>query len=165
MSLALANALPADIALTSLDETIIRRARTLYVMGFAPGAHSRAAISAAQMAAVEERIRVAESLAHAKQSVKGFLFDQIEKLQHQAERSGKLPTSWAGPPQTGGGLVTLGDTLRQWIVEEKYLGDKIPAGLDRLQALRRFWERFHGLYRYQAVIGQMMPLESVRGGE
>ncbi len=158
MNPALANALHADIALANLEDMIIKRARTLYLMGFAPGPHSHAAISAAQMAAVGERIRTMENLERAKQTVGKFLSEQIEKLQRKAEHSSRPPTSWATLPQTGGGKMTLGDTLKQWIVEEKYLGDTIPTGLDRLQALRRFWERFHGLYRYHAEIGQMMPL-------
>jgi len=165
MSQVLEKALYADMALAELEETILTRVRTLYLMGFAPGAHSQDVISAAQMAAVGERIRTAENFERAKWIIGKFLSEQVEKLKRKAERRSKSPTSWATSPQTGGGEATLGDTLKQWIVEEKYLGDKHPAGLDRLQALRCFWERFHGFYRYQAVIGQMMPLESMLGGE
>jgi hypothetical protein len=34
--------------------------------------------------------------------------------------------------------------------------------LDRLDALQRFWSRFHGLYRYQAEMQHGMPLQSLQ---
>jgi hypothetical protein len=111
------------------------------------------------MAAVGDHILRAPSLAQAQDRVKSFLSKQLDKLTAQAERTGK-PTSWALTPETGTGEKTLGQTLIRWIVEEKYLeGKEAPKDLDRLEALRRFWSRVHGLYRYEAEMEQGMPLQ------
>ena len=155
MNSGLQGALRSDLALATLGDHLIQQAGVLYRMGFTPER-----LSPSQMAAVAERIRTASSLEEAKSKVKSFLKDQLDKLMAQAERSGK-PASWALAPETGAGEKTLGHTLIRWVMEEKYLEKEAPKDLDRLDALQRFWSRFHGLYRYQVEMQQGMPLQSL----
>lgn len=153
MNSSLQAALQSDLALATLEDHLIQRAGVLYRLGFIPKRISRS-----QMAAVGERIRTASSLEEAQRTVTSFLNHQLNKLLAQAERGGQL-TSWALPPETSGGEKTLGHTLTLWIEKENYLeGEEMPKGLDRLAALRRFWSRFYGLYRYQTETGDGMSL-------
>lgn len=156
MNKILEQALRSDLALTSLENDLLQQARILYQMGFTPEN-----LSSSQMAAVAECIYTASNCETAKGRVKKFLTNQLNKLKAKAERSGKA-TSWALPRPTGGGGETLGQTLMQWIENEKYLEQQLPANLNRLEALRYFWSRFHGLYRYQAEMQQDMPLQSLQ---
>lgn len=153
MSVELERAIRSDLALAGLEEHLIRRAGVLYRIGF-----SR--ITASQMAAVGECIRVAANHSKAKEQVIGFLNTQLKKLETKIERSGKAE-SWALAPLTGGGKVTLGKTLMEWIEKEGYLEGITPKPehLDPLAALQRFWSRFHGLYRYEVELGEGMPLQ------
>ncbi len=150
----LEHVLRSDLALASLEEHLIQRARVLYQMGF-----NKPRITPSQMAAVGQSICRAANHSQAKERVIGFLSNQMEKLEAKVKRSGK-PESWALEPETGGGGKTLGDTLMNWIKETTYLeGAPKPEHLDPLAALQRFWSRFHGLYRYQAELGEGMPLQ------
>lgn len=153
MSEGLQETLRSDSVLVTLEDHLIQRAGVLYRMGFFP--HR---ISSSQMSTVGERIRTAPSLTEAKENVDTFLGQQLKKLTAQAERIG-YPKSWALPLGDDLGGKTLGHTLIQWVVEEKYLKSETPKHLDRLHALRRFWDRFHGLYRYQAEMRHGMQLQ------
>lgn len=153
----LQGALRSDLTLATLEDHLIQQAGVLYRMGFCPRR-----ISPSQMATVGEYIRTASRLEEAKKEVEEFLQRQVKKLSDKAERSGKPASSWAATPQTGGGKQTLGHTLIQWVVEEKYLEKQTTTDLDRLDALQRFWSRFHGLYRYQAEMQHGMPLQSLQ---
>jgi hypothetical protein len=64
-------------------------------------------------------------------------------------------------PGEGGAEDSLGAELLAWIGNDRYLGDSPPADLDRLDALRRFWERLHGLYRYEVETQGEMPLSAL----
>jgi len=150
----LQKALKADLALLALEDHLIQRAGVLYRMGFTPDR-----ITPTQMAAVAERIYTASNYEEARNTVIKFLTDQLNKLRAKAERSDQQ-TSWALRPLTGGGKETLGQTLSYWIEKEQFLqGKETPEDLDRLVALRRFWARFYGRYRYRAEMSQDMPLQ------
>lgn len=152
MSTPLETALRSDLALLVVDRHLIDRAQVLYRMGFDRKGFDD--IAASQMAAVAERITAASNHADAKRQVIEFLRKQLQKLEDKQKRTGKS-TSWGCPPSTGGGKETLGATLSDWIQNERYLeGCTRSPDLDALAALQRFWNRFHGLYRYQAEMGK-----------
>lgn len=147
MSIRLEAALRSDLAMLSLDRHLIDRAQVLYGMRFDK-------IAASQMAAVAERITTVSNHSDAQRQVIEFLRKQLQKLEDKQKRTGKS-ASWGCPPSTGGGKETLGATLSDWIQNERYLeGCTRPPDLDALAALQRFWNRFHGLYRYRAELGK-----------
>lgn len=154
MNKSLEQALRSDLALTSVEDNLLQQARILYQMGFTP-----VNLSSSQMAAVAELIHTASNYETARARVKKFLTDQLNKLIAKAERSGKA-TSWALSPSTRASGESLGQTLIQWIEDEKYLEECSRENLNRLAALQYFWSRFHGLYRYQSEMKQIMPLQS-----
>ena len=152
MSALLEAALRSDLAMLSLDRHLLNRARVLYRMGF--GRVGFGGIPASQMAAIAERITIASNHGDAQRQVIEFLRKQLQKLEDKQKHGGKS-ASWGCPPSTGGGKETLGATLSDWIQNERYLeGCTRPPDLDALAALQRFWNRFHGLYRYQVEMGK-----------
>lgn len=156
MSDSLQTALRADLALLHLEDHLLHRARELYARGFAPPA-----VSPSQMAAVGEILRAAESLDDARAGVGNWLDAQMKKLEARSKRTGRAQ-SWLRPAEGPGPDtstdVTLGEALRRTLSEEPWLGDEPPEELDRLAALRRFWHRFHGLYRYEDEAEEPMKL-------
>lgn len=148
----LETALRSDLALLVVDRHLIDRAQVLYRMGFDD-------IAASQMAAVAECIRAASNRGDAQRQVTEFLRKQLQKLEDKQKRTGK-PSSWRCAPSTGGGKETLGATLSDWIRNERYLEEGCTRcpDLDALAALQRFWNRFHGLYRYQTEMGKGLAL-------
>jgi len=156
MSDPLQTALRADLALLQVEDELLRRARELYGRGFAPPA-----VSPSQMAAVGELLRTAESLDQVKTAVGTWLDAQLKKLEARRERTGKAE-SWFRPAEGDGPETTpeatLGGTLRDALTGETYLGENPPPELDRFAALRRFWHRFHGLYRYEDEAEKPMKL-------
>jgi hypothetical protein len=118
------------------------------------------------MAAVGERIRGARSHAEALAAVESWMSRQIKKLRAKAEREGRRSSWWREPEGAAGAgrAGSLGEELVRVVAEESYLtapggsAESAAGDLDRLAALQRFWERFHGLYRYQGELGEPMPL-------
>jgi len=150
----------SDAALSFVEDTLIRRARGLYLCGFA-------SISSAQMAAVADRIRRASTLGEAKEETAAFLSHQMAKLKAKLERQGKA-TSWYEHAISAGTGQALGDLLKDWIQNERYLtgADKdVISILDRLAALQRFWARFHVFYRYGAKFNEDMPPTEIEEAE
>ncbi len=148
----LEKALRSELALAAAGQrtALIRRARELYRLGFVP-----AKVTPSQMNAVGELIRRAATFDQASSAVESWMAHALETLEGRRRRSGKA-RSWLLP--AGGGGESLGRTLVVWIVEQRYLEGKAPADLDRRSALRIFWQRFHGFYRYHAETGGEMPL-------
>jgi hypothetical protein len=153
----LASALEADLALIRIGEHLLARARDLHRAGL-----SGRNLRPAQMAAVGELVRAAPSWKEATKRVDVFLAGQLEKLRARAEREGRA-TSWLVPPRppTEEGIDSLGEALRRWLAEERYLPADRPAGLDRLAALQRFWEYVHGMYRYGRETEQEMRIPAL----
>ena len=146
-------ALRSSRALAAVEEKLIARARDLYRLGF-----SCEAIAPAQMSAFGELLRAASNRDEALAATEGWMRGQLEKLKDEADR--KKPRSWFQAP-AGGTEASLGAELMAWVREERFLGDSPDPDLDRLAALRRFWERFHGLYRYEAETRGEMPLPAL----
>ena len=155
MTALLEKTLRSDRALASMEEALIARARELYRRGFTPGN-----IAAAQMSAFGELLRTASNREEAREATETWMHGQLAKLQEEANRKGKR-RSWYFKPAPGGTEDSLGAELLAWLRNDRYLGDSPPADLDRLDALRRFWERLHGLYRYEVETQGEMPLPAL----
>ena len=150
MTTLLEKSLRSDRALASVEEVLIERARELYRLGFK-------CLSPSQMSAFGELLRTAPSRVEAQKCAESWMKTQLDKLREEEKRKGK-PRSWLAPA-TGGGAASLGEELLAWIEKDRYLGETPPADLDRLDALRRFWGRLHGLYRYEVETkGEMLLL-------
>ncbi|HEX9945765.1 MAG TPA: hypothetical protein VGG03_27470 [Thermoanaerobaculia bacterium] len=164
MTALLEKALRSDRALAMAEERLIRRARELYRLGFSP-----ANLAPSQMAAVGELLCTASNRKGAQAAIETWMSNQLKKLREEAERKGKKPRSWLVPPGPGGSTGSLGEELLAWIKDDAYLGEPLAGDLDRLGALRRFWERLHGFYRYENETGGEMPLSALdlqeEGGE
>lgn len=145
--------LRSDLALLTSQRQVdlIHKAHTLYGFGFKPKQ-----IRASQMASVGELIRRAETFDKAAGQVESWMANNLDKLRARSERTGKVE-SWLIPPQ-GDQAASLGDLLVDWIVSQRFLEPEPPPELDRLEALRQFWDRFHGLYRFQTEMGREMRL-------
>lgn len=152
MSQDLETALRADLALLELEAELIRRAFDLYSRGFVPKV-----LSASQMSALGELLRQAQSVETAVAAVSKWLGAQMRKLEARCKRTGRSE-SWFSPARGEDPQATLGATLDQYLAQESYLPDEPSEDLDRLAALRRFWARFHGLYRYHHEIGKPIKL-------
>ncbi len=147
----LATALRQKEAFLKQEDSLLRKARDFYGLGFIPRN-----LSSSQMSAVNECIHTSGSIEDVKKAVGKFINGQVEKLKKQKERSGKS-ASWLIAPTGDGGKGSLGETLLDWINEGKYSPE--IAGNDRLSALRRFWSNVYGLYRYRKVFKEEdMPL-------
>ncbi len=155
MSGGLAATLGSDLELILLESALIERAQALYSLGFTPKA-----LSSSQMAAAGEQILGAGTFEKALAGLRGWLGAQLTKLRAEVERGGK-PKSWLSTPGAGASQSTLGEELLVWIERQSYLGDSVPQPLDRLAALRRFWDRLDGLYRYESATGEAMPLHAL----
>jgi hypothetical protein len=151
----LEKSLRSDQALASVEETLIRRARELQRLGF-----SAPEISPSQMAAFGELLRTSTDFPGAQSAARKWMERQLEKLQEEEKRKGKR-RSWLLAPAAGGSTESRGRELLAWIEDERYLGDPPTEDLNRLEALRRFWERLHGLYRYENETGEEMPLPAL----
>jgi hypothetical protein len=140
-------------ALLAAEDPLLQQAQQLYRHGFHPPAPRRAGISAAQMAAIEEKIQRAKTATKASGEIRKFLKNQLQKLEARQERTGKAE-SWLRLS-----LIEkekpLGDVMIDWI--GKRCADTLPEP-ERLPQLRRFWTYFHGLYRYERVCGSQMKL-------
>lgn len=155
MTALLEKTLRSDRALASMEESLIARARELYRLGFSPRD-----IAAAQMAAFGELLRTASNRGEARETTERWMHNQLAKLQEEADRKGKR-RSWVLSPGPGGTEDSLGAELLAWLRNDRYLGDSPPVDLDRLDALRRFWERLHGFYRYEVETQAEMPLPAL----
>jgi hypothetical protein len=149
----LERALRSGRALAAIEEDLIARARELYRLGF-----SCATIAPAQMSAFGEILRTASNREEALAATDRWMQGQLKKLEDEADR--RRPRSWFQAP-AGGTEPSLGTELMAWIRDERFLGESPDPDLDRLVVLRRFWERFHGLYRYEAEIQGEMPLPAL----
>jgi hypothetical protein len=146
--------LRSELALLASQRQVdlIRKAHTLYGLGFRPEQ-----VSASQMASVGELIRRAETFDKAAAQVGSWMANNLAKLRARRARTNRVE-SWLISPK-GGQAESLGDLLVDWIVKQRFLEpEPPPEELDRLEALRQFWGRFHGLYRFQAETGRQMPL-------
>lgn len=155
MTALLEKILRSDRALASIEEALIARARELYRLGFTPRN-----IAAAQMAAFGELLRTASNREEARKTAETWMHGQLAKLQEEANRKDRR-RSWHVKPGAGGAEDSLGAELLAWLGNDRYLGDSPSPDLDRLDALRRFWERLHGLYRYEAETEGEMPLPAL----
>lgn len=138
------------------EDALLDKARKLYKQGFCPTRPKQPRISAAQMAAVEERIQIAVSFNDAVDNVNKFLSKQLQKLRAREERTGKAE-SWQQPSETED--KPLGEILKNYIAQQSYLppNSKLDE-ISRLDLLRRFWSYFHGLYRYERKLNSPMVL-------
>lgn len=141
----------SDAALARVDEGLIRRAQDLYALGFGPE------LRRAQMSAVGEKIRTARSRDEAVSAVRTWMENQLAKLRERERRDGRK-RSWLVEARAGEPGESLGGAVARWISGEAYLPASVPEGLDRLAALRRFWERFDGLHRHHVEMKETMPL-------
>ena len=138
------------IATATRESQFIRKARELYQQDF----HL---ISKAQMAAVADKIRRSTTYSSAQKEAVKYLKEQLDKLDKKIKR-GVPPSSWVIPaksePET-----KLGTLLIEWIEQEKYMSQPAPNEQARLEALRLFWNRFHGFYRFKKQTGEDMELK------
>lgn len=133
----------SDTVLNLIESRLIRQALILYQCGFKH-------ISAAQMAALAERIRGAAGLQEAREAAAVFIAHQTAELKAKQNRAGKA-ASWCKPATAAGKGLTLGELVVEWITSERYLQgieEDILKLLDRAKTLQRFWSRFQRIYRY-----------------
>jgi hypothetical protein len=149
-------ALWARLAFLAGEAELLRQAREFFQL--TSNSQEKLPVAPAQMAAVGERLQTAHSLQDAQERVEKFLSHQLQKL------VGK-ETSWRTPVTLpDGSASTLGEILRDWMRDEKYLPpDPVSPHLDRLAALRRFWNYIVGQYGYQQTFKEVMPLKEVAG--
>jgi len=157
MAATLKDAFNRKRCLLKIEDDLLDKARKLYNQGFCSTKPGQPRISAAQMAAVEERIQTAVSFNDAVNNVNKFLSKQLQKLKAREERTGKAE-SWQQPSGTKDKLP-LGEILKNYIDQQSYLppNSKLDE-ISRLDLLRRFWSYFHGLYRYERTLGYPMSL-------
>jgi hypothetical protein len=144
-------------ALLAVEDHLLQQAQHLYSQGFRPPTPGRAGISAVQMAAVDEKLQTAVTLAEAVEGVGSFLSKQLHKLRKRRERTGQVE-SWLLPTATGS-REPLGEVLKTWLAQEHpYLPPRISTltATGQLELLRRFWNYFYGLYRYDRTWGACM---------
>ena len=136
-------------AILGLEERLLKQAAVLYKCGFK-------SISAAQMAAVGERVCTEPTISKARNGVGKFLCKQIDKLTKKEKDE-----SWRTPLQSGSKQRCLGEELKSWLADEKYLPAPKESYDDsvRLTALRRFWSYLHAMYRYEKVFKEVMWLD------
>ncbi|MEW6519076.1 MAG: hypothetical protein AB1461_06645 [Thermodesulfobacteriota bacterium] len=149
------------LAMLRQEENFLRQASFLYQLGFRPGR-----LSGSQMAQVDRIMKTAESLPEARKNLGKFIRKQLKKLEDKEERDGKV--SWLLEPHASGRpediKASLGETLLLWIDQQKYLearppDEKPPSGPpDPLVAMRQFWGTVYGLFKYEAICGNPMPL-------
>jgi len=165
----LENALRTEIILARMQDDLVRAAKKLYDQGYGD-----ANISPAQMSGVAEEIRRGRSVAEAQKGATDWLEKRLEKLEKKKQRTGKA-TVWLKPvegpaPSDGEELPSLGGELKAWIRDEKYLSPEtvppetvspgtVPPETVRLAALRRFWNCFHALHRYQDELQEPMSYQ------
>ncbi len=147
----------SDTVLTLLEGRLIRRASVLYNCGFRH-------VSAAQMAALGDRIRGATTSEEASGRAAAFLGRQMARLRAGQERGAPV-ASWCTPAESGG-AGSLGNLFIEWLRKERYL-DGVEADIlklvDRAGALQRFWSRFHGIHRHGTRSGENVPLSAIGG--
>jgi hypothetical protein len=149
-------ALRQKTAFLNAEKHILKRARVFYKMAFTPKN-----LTPSQMAAVGDLLQSSNSTEEAQGKVVGFLNKQLEKLEAKKKCSGK-PTSWLIPLRNEVNKMPLGEVLKNWIGDQKYLEGCLWADdIHRLSAMRRFWNNVYGQYCYEKTIGEGMPLEEV----
>jgi|LGOV01.1.fsa_nt_gb hypothetical protein len=149
-------ALRQKAAFLKAEEHLLERARVFYKMAFTPRN-----LTPSQMAAVGDLLRSSNSIKEAQYKIDKFLNKQIKKLKAKEERSGK-PGSWQTPLRNEVSGTPLGEILKEWIRDQKYLeGCPGPDEIHRLSSMRRFWNYVYGQYCYEKALGKGMPLEEV----
>lgn len=138
--------------LLKAEDLLLIEAKNLYEKGFSPGN-----LSKAQMAAITERLRRADSLASAKREATDFLRKQIKKLSEKSDRTGKK-TSWIKDAARMEGEKSLGQLLIGWLEKEAYLHAGSSPDLNRLYAMRLVWSFVCGMYGYRKVMEKDMPI-------
>ena len=156
MSGQLTSALRQKAAFMNAEEHLLKRARVFYRMAFTPKN-----LTSSQMAAVGNLLQSSNSTEEAQNKVVSFLNKQQKKLKSKKERTGKT-TSWLRPLRNEVNETPLGDILKNWIENQAYL-DGCPKveDIDRLSAMRRFWNNVYGQYCYEKTYGKGMPLKEV----
>ena len=136
-----------------LEEHFIRKAKKLYCMGFTSDN-----LSSSQMAAVSERIKTASTFHDAKRTTADFLNKQMQKLQDKNDES-----SWLTAIRESSKTTSLGQTLIEWLRDEKYLeAANLESAVDHLALLKRFWSYVHGQYSYHKIYKEKMTLKEVQ---
>ena len=150
----LTDALQQKTAFMNAEEHLLKRARVFYRMAFTPRN-----LTSSQMAAVGDLLQSSNSIQEAQDKVIKFLDRQQEKLKAKKERTGKS-TSWLTPLRNETNETPLGEVLKDWIENQKYL-DGCPRAdnIHRLSAMRRFWNNVYGQYCYEKTYCEGMPLE------
>ena len=137
-----AAALQERRAFLQVEGYLLERAVDLFRLGFS-------SLKPAQMAAISDRLQVAASYEEARDRVVKFLQRQLE---NKPDRS-----PWATLPE--GQEPKLGEILKEWVLEERYLPAPLAPDLDRLTALRRFWANISGQHAYCRTMNeQIMPV-------
>jgi len=149
-------ALRQRAAFLNAQKHILKRARVFYKMAFTPKN-----LTPSQMAAVGDLLQSSHSTKEVQDKVGKFLDKQIEKLRLKEKRSGK-PSSWLTPLRNEIDEMPLGEVLKDWIRDQKYLeGCPWADDIHSLSAMRRFWNYVYGQYCYEKTLGKGMPLEEV----
>jgi len=139
----LLKALRRQLALLRCERHILKRSIVLFRLGFYQ-------LSPTQIAGISERLQSANSFNQARKMTGVFLERQMQKLAAKESQA-----SWA--TEIAG--ESLGEVLRNWIANESYLPQPPHPDLDRLAALRRFWNNIIGQYAYcHALEKREMPL-------
>lgn len=129
-------------AFLQIEGYLLKCAFKLFKQGFST-------LNPSQMAAVSERLQGAASYPEARDRVVKFLQHQLDN------KPGRSP--WATLPE--GQDPKVGEILKEWVSEEKYLPAPLDPDLDRLAALRRFWANVSGQHAYSRSMNEkVMPV-------
>lgn len=152
----LTDALRQKTAFMNAEEYILKRAGVFYRMAFTPKN-----LTSSQMAAVGNLLQSSSSTEEAQSKVVNFINKQQKKLKQKKERTGKA-TSWLTPLRNEVDKTSLGEVLKDWIKNQKYL-DNCPRvdDIHRLSAMRRFWNNVYSQYCYEKTWGKGMPFKEV----
>lgn len=128
-----------------IDPELRKKSIKFYKYGFKPQN-----ITSSQMSAVRELLRSKESLEEVKKSVRYFINKQLERLSKKEDTG-----SWLNSSADQDGKC-LGDILKEWIKNEKYLNKKSFDENTRLTIVRRFWNLVCDQYNYEKTCKESM---------
>lgn len=135
---------------------IAHGALALYRLGLNPGA-----VSKAQVSAVGEKVRRADTLEDAESATARYLKHQMTKLKKR-EESGARPASWRTEVGAGPDRKPIGEAVIEWIHERRYLPEA-DSPAPSLALLQKFWHLVETLYLYQAATGKKARIKEEIG--
>jgi len=154
MTLDLTSLIKNKVLFLNAEKKILKKAVHFYKFGFSPKN-----LSSAQIAAVSVILQRAIDLDDAHKKLTNFLDNQLKKLKKKAEKYEKKE-SWLKEPAISNEKDSLGDTLKHWVQEKKYIPDNLKnSDLDNITILRIFWNCVSGQFSFHKTFDKGMSLQ------